>query len=82
MTVRIPLPDNLYHCPQPWINFIEHCQSVVFNNRDERLNLDKDIERYVDTVLLEKYLSVLVDEEECVIFADDSLYTLFMLEWS
>ncbi len=71
---RVPLPDNLYACPQPWINFIEHCQDAVPK--------DSDIERYVDQVLLERYLSVIDDEKECVVFSDDSLYTQFVLEWT
>ena len=75
MIRRIPLPNTLNECPQPWINFIEHCHDTVPN--------DTDIERYVDRVLLERYLSVIDDEKECVvIFTDDSLYAQFLLEWS
>lgn len=74
MIIRVPLASNLYKCPKPWINFIEHCQDTVPK--------DQYIERYVDHVLLTRYLSVFDDEEECVKFTDESLYTLFMLEWT
>lgn len=72
--IFVQLPDNLYKCPKPWINFIEHCQDTVPR--------DQNIERYVDHVLLTRYQSVVDAGEECVKFTDESLYTLFMLEWS
>ena len=74
MITRIALPDNLYECPQPWINFIEDCQ--------DRCPQERDIERYVDNRLLTKYLSTVDDENGCVIFTSREFYTLFLMEWT
>lgn len=74
MIIRVPLADNLYKCPKPWVNFIEHCQDTVPR--------DQNIEEYVDHILMDKYYCVVDDAAECAIFNDRDLYTLFMLEWS
>lgn len=72
--ILVQLPDNLYRCPKPWINFIEHCQDTAPK--------DQNIEEYVDCILMDKYDCVIDDAAECVIFNDRDLYTLFMLDWS
>ena len=74
MTVKITLPDNLYRCPQPWINFIEYCQA--------RCPQGQDIEQYVDKVLLTKYQCRVYERYQCAEFAEPELYTLFIMEWA
>lgn len=70
----LPLPDNLYQCPQYWINFIENCRDAVPK--------DSNISTYVDRILLYRYDCVIDDASESAIFSDDSLYTLFIMEWA
>lgn len=71
MTIKVRLGSGLSCCPEQWQRFVCNIIDDVSNN---------DVDIAVRTRLHAQYCAELVDEH--VVFNDESLYTLFMLEWA
>jgi hypothetical protein len=79
----LKLSTSYFHCPPCWINFIDN---IINNGHDWYIHKPgKVVPTEVIDSALGKYKARYLEKAAtapCIIFEDDKLKTLFILEWS
>ncbi len=83
MSSILKLSTSYFHCPPCWKNFIDNIINNGYNLYKHKIG--ENVPNEVINIALEKYKAMYFDEfvtVPCIIFEDDKLKTLFILEWS
>jgi hypothetical protein len=83
MSSILRLSGSYFHCPPCWKNFIDN---IINNGHDWYIHKPREVvpTEVIDSAL-GKYKAIYLEKTAtvpCVIFEDDKLKTLFILEWS
>jgi len=83
MSSILKLSTSYFHCPPCWKNFIDN---IINNGHDWYIHKPREVvpDKVINSAL-EKYKAMYIVKAAtvpCIIFEDDKLKTLFILEWS
>lgn len=78
----LKLSPSYFYCPPCWKNFIDNIISNGYNSYKHKIG--EDVPYEVINAALDKYKAMYVNKATfpCIIFEDDKLKTLFILEWA
>jgi len=82
MSSILKLSTSYFHCPPCWKNFIDN---IINYGYDLYTHDVGDVPEEVINSALKKYKALYIEKAAtvpCVMFEDDKLKTLFILEWS
>jgi hypothetical protein len=83
MSSILKLSTSYFHCPPCWKNFIDN---IINYGYDLYIHEDGSlVPNEVINAALDKYKAMYIEKAvtvPCVMFEDDKLKTLFILEWS